>query len=166
MIKKFLSNVLLSVVMDKKARRKLEMSRGGKPDNKKGKQSQKSEAANPDIDHPLKVDPEKHIASLSNALLDAPPPLPPAGEKAPTDMSHDEIEDLIKQSLQSAENELKSKPKMNPDRQALIQQALSIRNQQAKILDDLDPVQREKLTALALHTLDPGGNYKGKKGSK
>jgi len=166
MIKKFLSNALLSVVMDKKARRKLEISRGGKPDNKQAKKRPKSESTNPDTTRPLKVDPEKNIASLSNALLGAPPPPPPAGGKTPDEMSRGEIDALIKQSLQTAEDELKPKPKINPERQALIQQALSIRNQQAKILDDLDPEQREKLTALALHTLDPGGKYKGKKDRK
>ena len=48
------------------------------------------------------------------------------------------------------EKELAEKPKLNIDRKALILQALAVRKQQTKLLEDLPPDQKEKLQAMAM----------------
>ena len=58
---------------------------------------------------------------------------------------------LIQQAIGQAEEELDRKKRLPPDRQALIEQALSIHDQQSKILDELPKEQREKLMVMALH---------------
>lgn len=60
-------------------------------------------------------------------------------------------ESLIQQAIGQAEAELDRKKRLPPDRQALIEQALSIHDEQSQILDDLPPDQREKLMVMALH---------------
>jgi len=158
MIKKFISKALLSVVMDKKARQKL---KGVPTENKKGKKKPSKKELE-ELDPPLKYDPEKQIASLSNALLTAAPPPPPSDNN----MTDIEVEELVKSSLDTARHELEKKPKPTTERQALIQQALAIRNSKTHVLDDLSAEQKEKLAAMALHTFDPKGTINGKKGTK
>jgi hypothetical protein len=72
--------------------------------------------------------------------------------KGTTDLADDVLPDtLIKQAIGQAEQELDRKKRLPPDRQALIEQALSIHDQQSKILDELPKEQREKLMVMALH---------------
>ena len=144
MIKKFISKALLSVVMDKKARQKLEGNRSANKEGRK-KASQKD---SDELDPPLKYDP-------------APPPPP-----SDNNMTDDEVEELVRSSLDTARQELEKKPKPTTERQALIQQALAIRKSKAHVLANLSAEQKEKLAAMALYTLDPKGTAKGKKGVK
>lgn len=78
-------------------------------------------------------------------------------------------ESLIQQAIGQAEAELDRKKRLPPDRQALIEQALSIHDEQSQILDDLPPDQREKLMVMALHAfgeLDDKGAPKAPKSVK
>ncbi|MEQ8227153.1 MAG: hypothetical protein RIA64_03640 [Rhodospirillales bacterium] len=113
MLKKVFSKALLSVVMDKKARSKLDAA---------------------------KTRVEK---------------APPSPEALPA--SSEELRLAARSALEQAEKELASKPKLTADRKALIQQALAVRKQKTKILDDLGPDQKLKLQAMALEAfgLDP-----------
>ena len=57
----------------------------------------------------------------------------------------------IQQAIGQAEEELDRKKRLPPNRQALIEQALSIHDEQSRILDELPKEQREKLMVMALH---------------
>ncbi|MCF3630652.1 hypothetical protein RJ527_13415 [Thalassospiraceae bacterium LMO-SO8] len=83
------------------------------------------------------------------------PPSAAAPEALPA--SAEELRAAARQALESAEKELASKPKLTGERKALIQQALAVRKQKTKILDELGPDQKIKLQAMALEAfgLDP-----------
>ncbi|NQW00079.1 MAG: hypothetical protein HQ483_10310 [Rhodospirillales bacterium] len=140
MIKKFVSDALLSVFMDKKARQKLQAAR-----DLKGK----TKAAAP-----------PPAASKTGQ---------PAAQKTFADepievMGQDEIAALIRESLDAAEHEItekKQKHAANPGRQALINQALAIHQSKKHIVDELPKEQREKLLFMAQQAL--GAQLKGKK---
>ena len=130
MIKKFMSKALLSVFMDKKARTTLNKARTGK---------------------------NKPVASPKVKPAVAPAPL----ELNPlSDMGHDEITALIRDSLDAAEQEVidnkkkaldkKTKSTANPSRQDLIDNALAIHKAQSHIVDDLPEEQRQKLKLIAI----------------
>ena len=72
-------------------------------------------------------------------------------QKAPDPADDILPESLIQQAIGQAEAELDRKKRLPPNRQALIEQALSIHDQQSKILDELPKEQREKLMVMALH---------------
>ncbi|MDA1090887.1 MAG: hypothetical protein O3A85_11325, partial [Proteobacteria bacterium] len=63
------------------------------------------------------------------------------------------------------------KPEITDERQALIQQALSVHKSKVHVLDDISEEQRQKLTFLALQSLKinpgsvvtPGANSKKKR---
>ena len=140
MIKKFVSNALLSVFMDKQAREKLESARNPKqkpvpaPDN----------TSVPDID------------DLENQLV---------GGDPINNMNRDEVAALIRDSLDEAEREIvsrKAKHAANPNRQALIEQAMTIHRSKRHIVDELPPAQREKLMYMALKTLGNSDDSGGK----
>ena len=78
-------------------------------------------------------------------------------------------ETLIQQAIGQAEAELDRKKRLPPDRQALIEQALSIHDQQSQILDELPKEQREKLMVMALHAfgeINDQGEAKSPKSGK
>lgn len=79
-------------------------------------------------------------------------------------------ESLIQQAIGQAEEELDRKKRLPPNRQVLIEQALSIHDQQSKILDELPKEQREKLMVMALHAFgelnDKGESQAPKPGKK
>ncbi|MDD9876357.1 MAG: hypothetical protein OXR84_02830 [Magnetovibrio sp.] len=143
MIKKFVSNALLSVVMDKKARAKFNSVRESK---------QPKAADEPSTDEP-------------GSDLDIPRMIPEPGAKPPTapkppaaqpPAGDDDPELLIRQALDSAEAELgrrKSRPPASPERQALIDQAMAIHSAKKHVLDDLDEDSREKLYVMAMEAL-------------
>lgn len=90
-----------------------------------------------------------------------------ASKTGNSDPADDVLPDtLIQQAIGQAEAELDRKKRLPPDRQALIEQALSIHDQQSQILDDLPKEQREKLMVMALHAfgeLDDKGAPKSPK---
>jgi len=81
----------------------------------------------------------------------------PAAAPEALPASAEELRVAARQALESAEKELASKPKLTGERKALIQQALAVRKQKTKILDELGPDQKIKLQAMALEAfgLDP-----------
>jgi parvulin-like peptidyl-prolyl isomerase len=142
MIKKFVSNALLSVFMDKKAREVLKASRA---------QRQEPNTKPPD---------PKTVEELENAVVQRAPQNDPMDN-----MDQDEVAALIRDSLDEAEREIinrKTKKAANPERQALIDQAMAIHRAKRHIVDDLPPEQKEKLMFMALKTLgkpdDNSGN--------
>lgn len=96
---------------------------------------------------------------------------PTSKSKKTSDPADDVLpESLIQQAIGQAEDELDRKKRLPPDRQALIEQALSIHDQQSKILDELPKDQREKLMVMALHAFgelnDKGEQVTPKPGKK
>ena len=143
MIKKLVSNALLSMVMDKKAREKFNAAREAKRRHKDG--DAEPEAATAASPHAAKT------KSNTNA------PVPAAQRSRPPGGDADDAGELIRQALEEAELELISKRKkksMTPERQALIEHATAIHRSKSHVLDDLDPEHREKLTFMAMKALD------------
>jgi len=121
MIKKIVSNALLKVFMDKRARDTLHASK--KP----------ATAGAPDPARVRQADGDK----LEN-------------------LNQDEVTELIRASLDQAEREIidrKTRKASNPERQALIDQALAIHRAKRHVVDELPADQREKLMFMALKTL-------------
>jgi len=158
MLKKIVSNALLSMVMDKKARDKLGALRDAKKQRKQhsGDVGKPTETA-PEIDKP--VDRENELAQ---EFARTPPPRPRAPDGP--DVVDDPAE-LIRQSLDAAEKELLDRQarmgRMTKGRRALIAEAMAIHRSKSHIIDELDPEQREKLKVLAMHALDPDGTKGG-----
>ncbi len=153
MIKKLVSNALLSIVMDKKARDKFTAVQeqkkrppGDAADTQPAAKSQKgarSEKPNQADDMPATRSAARLAAKTS--------PRPPSADE-------DDAEALIREALESAELELIQKRKKKPmtsERQALIEQAMAIHKSKSHVLDDLDQEHRDKLKFMALKTLDP-----------
>lgn len=134
MIKKIVSDALLSVFMDKKAREKLKASRSAKSNKKTLASSAAADAQNvAKGDLPARVEPDP----LDN-------------------MDKDEITSLIRESLDAAAQEItdkKRKHAANPGRQALIEQAMAIHQSKKHIIDELPEEQREKLLFMAQQAL-------------
>lgn len=138
MIKKFVSKALLSVFMDKKARKTLDASRAVKSKNSAPIATTPKDDSDADV-----------IQRVTDPL---------------TAMSHDEVTALIRESLDAAEHEIvekKTKPVANPNRQALIDQALAVHRSKSHIIDELPDEQREKLVYMATQAL--GARLKGGK---
>jgi len=86
------------------------------------------------------------------------------GPASEPEMTREETEALIKQSLDFADRKLSGREPTTADRQTLINQALAVQKSKASVLDDLNREQREKLYVVAMKSLklDPGP--KGGKG--
>ena len=71
----------------------------------------------------------------------------------------------IQDAIDAASEELERKKNIPPGRQALIEQALTIQDQQRKVFDDLPKEQREKLQVMAMHAFggEMGAKQTGKK---
>ncbi|UTW50693.1 hypothetical protein KFF05_12120 [bacterium SCSIO 12827] len=105
----------------------------------------------------LSVVMDKKARSTLDAAKQRAKTAPQAAAPEALPASAEELRVAARQALESAEKELASKPKLTGDRKALIQQALAVRKQKTKILDDLGPDQKIKLQAMALEAfgLDP-----------
>ncbi|MEQ8664706.1 MAG: hypothetical protein RIC16_03195 [Rhodospirillales bacterium] len=151
MIKKFVSNALLSMVMDKSARKKLATMRGeDEPPAKTARKKKKPELKNPARQDSREPNPIEDAAAAAEnlaqtielALADArveamqPKTSNPTPKKKPSPFDQP------------------AKP-MTPDREQLIRDAINIHQQKSKVLDNLDPAVREKLTVMAMMALDP-----------
>ena len=127
MLKKFVSKALLSFVLDKDARDRLEARKNPSPEP-------------------------------------APEPPNPETVQPPRQTKTEDTRELILDSLRAAEQELAEKPKMTPGRQALIQQAMNVRQSKKHVLNGLSQEQRDKLYVVAIKTLQsPPGPGVGKK---
>ncbi len=154
MIKKLVSNALLSMVMDKKARKKLNAVQEQKR-RQQGGASADAESARPERAA------TKPAASATMAKADraagAEPRAPRPARTAPPSIDEDDPEALIREALEEAELELiqkRNRKPMTSERQALIDQAMAIHKSKSHVLDDLDSEHREKLTFMALKALD------------
>jgi hypothetical protein len=144
MFKKFVSNTLLSVVVDKKARDKMSAAN----ERKSVPTPSKDELNLP------RMSLEKNAAPKKTAKRSAAPDQPAHGQK-------DDREVLIFKALASAEEELlrnqnrthTGKP-ITPERAALIENAIAIRRSKLYILDKLTQDQRKKLAYMAMHVLN------------
>lgn len=158
MIKKLLSNALLSMVMDKSAREKLAKDRGEQPKQKKqAKQETRPEGPNPQgkiAQRPAHApdaasQAEELARTIEAALEDArqeaanPPKRKPP--TAPSRASH---------SARPSQQKPQTRP-MTPEREELIANAVRIHREKVKVLDELDPEAREKLAVMAMMALDP-----------
>ncbi|OHC78831.1 MAG: hypothetical protein A3B62_05010 [Rhodospirillales bacterium RIFCSPLOWO2_01_FULL_65_14] len=130
MIKNLVSKALLSIVMDKNARERLE-----------NRQKLK-----------------KAVETIEAVKSDAAPPEETAGSGMPGDT--DEVRALIQASIEAAEEEFKTKPRLTPERQALINQALNVQREKMHVFDGLTQEQREKLYVVALKSLKPDRDVK------
>jgi len=136
MIKKFVTNALLSIVMDKKARDSL--NNGNKP-------------------APAKQ-PEKSLLADDAATAppaSAPKTQQPAARQNNETMTAEDTHALIRQTLEAAEQEMEARKNMPPERRALIENALNLRRSKEHMLDELSDEQREKLFVIAMKTMDP-----------
>lgn len=97
----------------------------------------------------LSVVMDKKARSTLDAAKQRAKKAPPAAAEA-LPASAEELRVAARQALETAEKELASKPKLTGERKALIQQALAVRKQKTKILDELGPDQKIKLQAMAL----------------
>jgi len=127
MIKKLVSDALLSIVMDKNARKTLEARNTIK------------KAAKDTVAAKAPADESDNARGDTSGL---------AGDSA-------ETRKLIADSIAAAEREFLEKPKLSPERQALIAQALSVQRDKAHVFDGLTQEQREKLYVVALKSLNP-----------
>lgn len=130
MIKNLVSKALLSIVMDKTARERLESRQKLK----------------------------KAVETIEAVKEVSAPPEETAGSGLPGDT--DEIRALIQASIEAAEEEFKTKPKLTPERQALINQALNVQREKMHVFDGLTQEQREKLYVVALKSLKPDRDVK------
>ncbi len=148
MFKKFFSNALLSVVMDKTARKKLEAIRtkkkssgetSGKTSGKTSGNSKKTKTKKTRKPIPTETDDLLNM-TINEALEEA-------RREAATPDAHPRIKKPA----------LPAKPPRlgGAEREKLIAEAMNIHRQKTHILNDLDPAALDKLTLMATYALDP-----------
>ncbi len=150
MIRKFVSNALLSVVMDKDARKKLQDMRANKPAGSTlGKEAISEKSAKPRT-KPLAdtASSEDVIETIAQALAEARAEI--SGGKRPANSSP-----APTPSPRQPAAPQKRTPAATPERERLIQQAMAIHHEKAHVLEDLDPALREKLMVMAMYAMDP-----------
>jgi len=176
MIKKFVSNALLSVVMDKDARKKLQSMRSAGSSAGKST-SDKTDAGNsaPETSDSSRSraragdvgSGEDVIETIAQALAEAraevekgPRPKTGATQLAgasgtvrATSSPRAPIPSPPKPPSQPAVAQ--QRPASTPERERLIQEALSIQRQKSHVLEELDPATREKLMVMAQYVMDP-----------
>ncbi len=130
MIKKLISNALLSVVIDKSARDNLEFK-------KKINQATLDLA----VEKAASEQPPPASPAVDDSVPNTPSPQAPDPQDSLPDpmsgMTHEETRQLILDSLKAAEQELGEKPDLTVERKALINQALEIRKSKEHVLDSL-----------------------------
>ncbi|MEK9726296.1 MAG: hypothetical protein VW405_22800 [Rhodospirillaceae bacterium] len=168
MFKKFVSNALMSVVMDKKAREKVNALRDAQARPEPAAKSAKSAKPRPDPDDDSELDIPRMLPDedrkprpRQKAAPAAGPAPTPSRTRPPVEVDTDDPATLIRQALESAEEELvrrqdraKNAKPMTAERAALIQNAMAIHRSKAHILDDLPQEQREKLMVMAAQALN------------
>ena len=144
MFKNFVSNTLLSVVVDKKARDKM---------NAVNKRKSIPTSSDDELDIPRMV-PEKNAVPKSSLEQSA-------ISHQPAHLQENDPEVLIHEALESTEEELLRKQSpahmdnpITPERAALIEHAMAIRRSKLYILDELTQDQRDKLTYMAMQALN------------
>ena len=149
MLKKIISKALLTVAVDKKARKKIN-------DLDRHKRLLKTESRRKNIED-SGLRPKKSLNELAHVD-------PSSGSikqiSNPTEQT-EESNKLIRDVLASARIEPKQQEKktsqgtsINPERKALITEAMAIRRSKLHILNELDQEQLDKLTAMAIQALN------------
>lgn len=128
MIKKLVSKALLSVVMDKTARGKLKTKKRARP-----------APAGDDADAPSLVN-DQGDDRVDN----------PAADRRARERQRRSLLD----SLSDADRRLSDKPKLTPERKALLREMQAVQKAKAHLLDELTPEQRQKLQVVAMETLN------------
>ncbi|MFQ5765532.1 MAG: hypothetical protein ACE5GT_11435 [Rhodospirillales bacterium] len=131
MIKNLFSKALWSVVMDKTARDKLETRKRARP----------------------------APAAPAGEDADAPAPMGDQGDNPAEDpvddrRARERRRRSLLDSLSNAKQRLSEKPKLTPERKALLQEMQAVQKAKAHLLDELTPEQREKLHVVAMETLN------------
>jgi len=139
MIKKFVSNALLSIVMDKDARKKLQNK------NPKAATTPKTgTTGKPRQPLPDNASGEDVVETIAQALAEARAEVsgkPRVPRKA--------------KRTRSVAPAPARKSTATPEREQLIQQAMAIHREKSHVLDELDPALREKLMVMAMYAMDP-----------
>lgn len=171
MMKRFVSNALLSLVMDKSAREKLQRRNEAKAAAHDGASKSPTQRQSPEPHPDL---PARAIRTRSPAAEPA-AATPAAARAADVDDPLAVIEDAISEARRSlgmdppvpgrteidtARRAAKAHPAGKTsmsadDREALIAKALSIHAQKSQMLDELDSDARDKLRLMAIKALDP-----------
>jgi hypothetical protein len=153
-IKNFISNALLSVVMDKDARKKLQDLRSNKPAGAApGKEAVSEKSATSRI-KPLADDAsgEDVMETIAQALAEARADI--SGPKRPMPGSQVPMPSSPHQPSPPAAPHRRP-PATTPERERLIQQAIEIHREKAHVLENLSPALREKLMVMAMYAMDP-----------
>ena len=149
MLKKIISKALLTVAVDKKARKKIN-------DLERHKRLLKTQSRRKNIEDsgppPKKSHNElAHVDASSGSRKQI---------SNPTEQT-EESNKLIRDVLASAgiapkqqEKETRQGTSINPERKALITEAMAIRRSKLHILNELDQEQLDKLTAMAIQALN------------
>ncbi len=141
MLKKFVSNALLSVVMDKTARKNLAERQALKSP---APPEPPSKGQTPSSDEDI-------LSTISDALAEA---RAEVDRDAPANGSRNQHK-RFEPTPPPRKSPGKAKA-ASPDRAELIKQAMSIHQQKQQILDDLPTETREKLMVMAMYAMDPG----------
>ncbi len=150
MIKKFVSNALLSVVMDKDARKKLNTMRKGEEDAKPKRKAAKSKAAKAE---PRSDSGEDVVDTIAQALAEARAEVAKGQDAPPRAAAPAPSEPRPRPPAKPTRT--RKAPASTPERERLIQEALSIQRQKSHVLDELDTATREKLMFMAMYAMDP-----------
>lgn len=166
MLKKFVSNALLSVVMDKDARRKLKDRRGDAPAGDGGDKAYQQ--GKPKGNVPRKAaradtSGEDVVDTIAEALAEARAEVSGKKHKAERpaagSLASKRAPAVERPPTPSAPPRPKTAPagkrETTPERERLIQEAMTIHREKSHILDDLAPETREKLMVMAMYAMDP-----------
>ncbi len=154
MIKKLVSKALLPLVLDKKARGKLEPAAEPAKAPKPAAPKKRTRPDNPAGTSKSTAAARRMAASIAD--LPGPDPIP-------DNLSRAETEALIKESLAEAERQVERRIITGPSRADLIRQAVAVQRSKTGVFDELSKEQREKLYVVAMKTLnlDPTGGNDG-----
>lgn len=161
MLKKFVSNALLSVVMDKDARQKLQdRQSSGATASKPAKSAKPGARSNQTKSEATSG--EDVVDTIAQALAEARAEV--SGErKSPERPAQGSLQSkrtppvtpAPRPSAPSASPAQPQARESTPERERLIQEAMAIHRQKEHVLNDLDPAMREKLTVMAMYAMDP-----------
>ena len=163
MLKKFVSNALLSVVMDKSARKKLAdlkgasspappISPGESKKSKKTKKPVRPSSPGPSSPGPSSNESDEQILStITDALAEA----RAEATGTPPSSARKKTEKRLEPTGAKTPPKSKDKGKASPEREALLKQAISVHRQKQKVLDDLPAEARDKLMYMAMYAMDP-----------
>ncbi|MBC8238998.1 MAG: hypothetical protein H8E30_00840 [Alphaproteobacteria bacterium] len=148
MIKKFVSNALLSVVLDKDARKKLHGMRPDKPaGGKTSGNSLDDDTSGEDV-----------IDTIAQALAEARAEVsrgPHTAKGSPTQRPAAQKRTSAPPAPAPQSRQSTARAAPTPERERLIQEAMAIHREKSHVLDELDPAVREKLMVMAMYAMDP-----------